>query len=178
MITYNYYAGIGSRKTPAHIYGLIQRIAYRLDIRNWCLRSGGANGADSAFATYPGKCPQIFLPWPGFNNCYSPNFERPTSDAYNIAAQFHPAWHKLSPAARSLMARNSHQILGPDLKSPSKMVICWTPDGCESHAARSIHTGGTGQAISIADHHGIPIFNLFHTDAIQRIGEFINQNYP
>ena len=27
------------------------------------------------------------------------------------------------------MARNVHQVLGADLKTPVKMIICWTPDG-------------------------------------------------
>jgi len=39
-------------------------------------------------------------------------------------------------------------------------LICWTPDGCESHRYRNRETGGTGTAISIADYHNIKIYNL------------------
>ncbi|MFW6238510.1 MAG: hypothetical protein ACOC5A_04700, partial [Halanaerobiales bacterium] len=40
------------------------------------------------------------------------------------------------------------------------LVICWTVDGCTTVKKRTARTGGTGQAISIADTRGIPIYNL------------------
>ena len=52
-------------------------------------------------------------------------------------------------------------------------VICWTPDGCESHLTRSIKTGGTGTAIAIASTNGIPVFNLKNADAIDRLHQFL-----
>lgn len=44
-----YYAGIGSRNTPADILDLMTHLARRLDSRGYTLRSGGADGADAAF---------------------------------------------------------------------------------------------------------------------------------
>ena len=69
-----------------------------------------------------------------------------------IAKEFHPAWDKLSPAAKKLQARNCYQVLGYDLETPSQFVVCWTPRGSGS--------GGTGQAIRIAKSHNIPIFDF------------------
>jgi predicted Rossmann fold nucleotide-binding protein DprA/Smf involved in DNA uptake len=43
------YAGIGSRSTPPETLPLIESIAARLAEKGWVLRSGGADGADSAF---------------------------------------------------------------------------------------------------------------------------------
>ena len=37
---------------------------------------------------------------------------------------------------------------------PSNFVVCYTPDGKAS--------GGTGQAIRIAEYYNIPIYNLFY----------------
>lgn len=53
------------------------------------------------------------------------------------------------------MRRNGCQVLGLELDKPSNMVICYTPDGLPS--------GGTGQAIRIAESYRIPVINLFHT---------------
>jgi hypothetical protein len=75
-----------------------------------------------------------------------------SQDAFVMAAQFHPAWDRLSAAARKFHARNCHQILGADLSTPVNFVVCWTPDGKV--------TGGTGQALRLALHHNITIFNL------------------
>jgi hypothetical protein len=64
----------------------------------------------------------------------------------------------LNGSARSLMGRNTHQVLGFDCESPSAFVLCWTPDGAERETIAE--TGGTGQAIWIAIAYGIPVWNL------------------
>ena len=56
-----YYAGIGSRKTPNEVLSLIVEIAEYFARMGFILRSGGADGADSAFAAGAFK-KQIFLP--------------------------------------------------------------------------------------------------------------------
>lgn len=165
------YAGIGSRQTPPSVLTLMMRIAGRLEKRGFRLRSGGADGADSAFedgVTDPARL-EVFLPWPGFNGRHYPALVIP-QQAFDLAKQFHPNWGYLKAPVRRLMARNVMQVLGANLDSPSLFVVCWTPDGCESHAERSSVTGGTGQAISIASEHGIPVFNLARPDALARIG--------
>ncbi|MBN6740539.1 DUF4326 domain-containing protein [Acidithiobacillus sp. MC6.1] len=171
------YAGIGSRNTPPHILSLMTRIAQRLAIWPWgyTLLSGGAAGADSAFEAGAGKR-EIYLPWAGFNGHTDSAHPLPLSDAYRVAAELHAGWGRLKDSVRALMARNSHQILGADLHSPVDFVICWTPDGCESEAQRTRATGGTGQAIALADRWGVPVFNLQHGghDTLNRIKRFID----
>lgn len=56
-------------------------------------------------------------------------------------------------------------MLGADLHSPSKFIVCWTRDGGA--------TGGTGQALRIADHYEIPVFNLFDPGAALRLKTFV-----
>jgi hypothetical protein len=43
-------------------------------------------------------------------------------------------------------------ILGKRLNDPVSLVICWTEGGKPK--------GGTAQGIRIAEHYGIPVFNL------------------
>jgi hypothetical protein len=64
------------------------------------------------------------------------------------------------------MARNAMQVLGPDLKTPSKFVICWTLEGKE--------IGGTSQAIRIAKDFSIPIYNLGKEEWLKRLQNFVD----
>jgi len=160
------YAGIGSRETPPEVQCHMHLIASGLADRGWVLRTGVAEGADEAFwlgahrATRPPLSPEAYLPWPGFRG-YSDQgcrLTRPTPEAYEIARQHHPRWDGLGDAARKLLARNTHQVLGADCKSPSAYVVCWTKDGATDRTTS--RTGGTGQAIRVAVAHGIPVYNL------------------
>ena len=156
------YAGIGSRRTPVDVLDLMTRIAKRLDGWGWTLRSGGADGADDAFNNGALQRPEIYLPWRNFRGIIGARLPQPTAEAMTIAAQHHPNWKNVYKAARSLFARNVHQVLGADCATPSAFVICWTPDG--STGETTSRTGGTGQAIRIAGAHRIPIFNLARQD--------------
>lgn len=168
------YAGIGSRETPADILSVMRSVAEQLGHKGWTLRSGAADGADHAFeegardAQTPlqhyryvaGPRPEVYLPWPSFNEGRRASLlqrdyvSEPQTDAFLIAEQHHPAWENLSQGAQRLHARNVHQILGPDVTAPvlSSFVICWTRDGAGG--------GGTGQALRIARHYNVPIFDL------------------
>ena len=147
-----FYAGIGSRETPAAVRARFFMLASTLGDAGWTLRSGGAEGADQAFeqglaAHHPRE---IFLPWPGFSGNRSRLF-KPGPAAFALAEQFHPPWHRCSQAAKRMHARNMQQVLGEDLATPVEFVVCWTPDGAGG--------GGTGQAIRLAKDRGIPIFD-------------------
>ena len=144
------YAAGGSRKAPPDVLLLMRRVASRLAQRGLLLRTGGAEGADRAAqegALAQGGDVELYLPWPGFGGLKGA-LERPRSEAY------HPAWERLSPGVRALMARNVHVLLGSDLRSPAAFFVCWTPGG-ET-------VGGTGHAIRVASAYGIPVVNLAH----------------
>ena len=143
-----YYAGIGSRETPDDILTIFEQAGTYLAKKDFVLRSGGAKGADQSFKANGRK--EIYLPWYKFENSKS-NLIVKDPKAFEIAKQFHPYWHNLSQGAMKLQARNSHQVLGQDLETPSTFIICWTKNGKGK--------GGTGQAIRIAKHYNIPIFD-------------------
>lgn len=148
-----FYAGIGSRETPDEIIELMKQIATHLARKGYTLRSGGAGGADKAFEDGCDKVngkKEIFLPWPNFENSKS-SLVVTNKQAAEIAEKYHPYWENLSQGARKLQARNSCQVLGHNLDSPSRFIICYTKGGKGK--------GGTGQAIRIARSHNIPIFD-------------------
>lgn len=145
-------------------------IAKWMRSEGWTLRSGHAKGADQAFGEGAGFNSEIFLPWASYNNedaLYGHIFSQPSEASYEVAAQFHPNWDRLSVSARTLLARNSHQILGSNLDDPVNLVICWTPNG--SLTGKSRLAGGTGQALRIAHAHSIPIFNLARPDHLDNL---------
>lgn len=144
-----YYAGIGSRETPGTILNQMNAIAVWLQSEGYILRSGGAVGADTAFERGAGTKKEIFRP----NDA--------TPEALELASRFHPAWYRCSDYAQRLHARNGFQVLGRDLTSPSCFIVCWTKDGKAS--------GGTGQAIRIAEHNSLPVFNLHDSTAEARL---------
>lgn len=175
-----WYAGVGSRKAPEQALRLARRVAARLAELGWGLRTGGAPGMDRAFeegARKAGGRVEVFLPWPGYEGYREDDpavaLVRPTAEAYRVAAEHHPAWEKLGRGVRALMARNSHQVLGPDLGDPVAFLVCWTPDGAEEKTGPE--TGGTGQAIRLAVAKGIPVFNLAREGALERLGEFVRR---
>lgn len=172
------YAGIGSRATPEPVLDQMRYIAEQAAQAGWTLRSGAAEGADSAFEEGCARqigARQIFLPWPEFNNRYS-SFLNPEHAAFDIAADVHVRWKFLPPSAQSLHARNVHQVIGSFNDFPpqrSKCVVCWTPDGCETAESYGAKTGGTGSAIFLASALGIPVFNLKNPDRFEHVMDFM-----
>lgn len=158
---YTAYAGIGSRETPPEVCQMLTRVGSALASRGFTLRSGGAPGADQAFeagAVAAAGATEIYIPragWRGSHSDLNPDRIEPEiwREAERIAARFHPDWSLVrSPHARALLTRDTFQVLGPDLRSPSRFVIAWTQDGLAS--------GGTGQAMRIAEAEGIPVLNV------------------
>jgi len=169
--------GIGARETPDDVLALMTRIAAEFEQRGAVLRSGGAGGADLAFEKgfrNANAC-EIFHPWRGFKPGKDMTDadvnkilgrKRPHSgvgspiviegeklaEAEEIAARFHPAWENCSQGARKLHTRNVPQVLGANLNEKTDLVICWTADGRAS--------GGTGQAMRMAEHMNVRVVNL------------------
>lgn len=151
------YAGIGSRRTPDHILAEMQNIAATLAFHGWTLRSGHAEGADRAFESGHLRAithPDLLEPVKPAE-VYTPNSHLNWPSLERHASHFHPNWpavEKFGPYVKRLHARNSAIILGPSLNSPVTFIVCWTPGGRIE--------GGTGQALRIAAHHKIPVYNL------------------
>lgn len=167
-----FYAGIGSRETPQSILLDMHHIAQQLGTMNWVLRSGAADGADTAFEqgcdlVHGPK--EIYIPWSGFQGL-KPNRENTIMVGANeyteeIAARFHPNWSACSRGAKALHARNVCQVLGLNRETPANCIICWTKNASGA--------GGTGQALRIAKHYNIPIFDLGSDAAYDKLELFV-----
>lgn len=174
-----FYSGIGSRATPPTTQRIMMYFARELERDGYTLRSGNATGADQAFAKGVVKNAQIWLPWKDFEKDFQEKHPdhryrlvgdyctcgEPDDEAWDSVEKFHPNFnnmHKLvgTPTEKKyytflkFMARNYRQIRGLGDEPDSQFVVCWTPKGEE--------VGGTAQAIRIARHFDIPVYNLFN----------------
>lgn len=139
-----YYAGIGSRETPADILKYMTDVAIRLAKLGFILRSGGAKGADKAFEAGAGKAKSIL------------KANRATASAIREASRFHPKWSMCDSYAQRLHGRNVMIILGEDDLADEEQwvqfVISWTDP--------NIARGGTKLGMAVAKDREIPVFNL------------------
>jgi len=181
------YAGIGARQTPGPFLAQIEELGARLARLGWTLRTGMSPGADQAFyrgALGAGGDVELYLPCPDFQaqarladeRGRVRVSERPTSAAVALAERFYvaaagEAWATLGDCARALLARDAHQVLGRDLDSPVRFVVCWTPAG--DRDGRDPRSGGTGQALRVAAARSLPVFNIANPAdlaAVTRVG--------
>ena len=154
------YAGIGARDTPPQVITKMQKIGRLLGEGGFVLRSGAADGADSAFERGADEArgpKEIFLPERGFMGRQPDGkqvFLHVTEAHHEMARKYHPIFDRLSPKAKNLMARNGSQLHGLSLDDPSRLVICWTEGGKVK--------GGTGQALRMANDpdRPVPVINL------------------
>ena len=173
-----YYTGIGSRETPNHTLILMTKIAKYLDSLGFILRSGGASGADTAFANGAVN-KQIFIPWKNFNGIKDGIYlwdeqtkNQAFNDVFNCLGENH--WNRLSNGGKELHLRNWRQIFGVNLNDKfSNFVICYTQNG--------IPKGGTRTAILLALKNKIPVYNLGNNETYYKINTFMstlkNENY-
>lgn len=169
-----FYAGIGSRKTPPEERCQIRELALELNKQGYILRSGGAEGADTYFEGAATN-KEIFLPWDDYSrrpisrdtNPGSSYIQGATDAAVSFARRFIDGYEDRNHAVRMLLARNMHQVLGEDLKTPVDFVICWTPDGKVM--------GGTGHAIRLARSRDIPVYNLARPSDVASLRQRIFQ---
>jgi hypothetical protein len=155
------------------VLALMEALAARLAGYGWVLRTGLSPGADQAFyrgaMTSTGDV-ELYLPWPGFQSGTRLEVEGasvqvrcgPSASAWQLAPRFHPGWSELADDARRLLARDGDQVLGVGLLDPVRLVACWTADG--SLDGERLYEDGTGQALRIAHHYGIPVLNLARRD--------------
>jgi hypothetical protein len=158
-----YYSGVGSRDTPPEICEIISEIAVKLEQMGYTLRSGGAKGSDEAFSSKI-KNKEIFIPWKGFGEGIVP---QETEFAHNLIKEIHPAYDRLSQGALKLHLRNVNQVLGQDLNTPSKFLICWAKTGHKEPI------GGTRTAWMVAKKYNIPCFNLYLKEDFERVIKII-----
>lgn len=172
------YTGIGSRRAPEDIRWLMKGLAIVLALEGYQLNTGGAEGSDQAFLRGALECSrariQVYLPWTNYERDFlargrntlghqglKKTITSADRQARKIAMEHHPAYNQLGRGAKLLINRNTSIVLGLDPSDKTgwcDFVICWTPSG--GTTGRERNSGGTGQALRIANAYEIPVWNL------------------
>lgn len=168
------YAGIGNRdldgvresNTAEPVQNVMAWIAGELEKLGYTLNSGGAKGADLSF--------ESGVKSRGHKNVFYA--ADATEETRSIAQELHPRHGNLSGIALDLFARNTNQVFGLNLDTTVDFVVCYTRDGCETARERTRDTGGTGQAIEMADRKGVPVFNMKKKDWLERLNAFLKSH--
>lgn len=182
-----YYTGVGSRETPKEILGLMREYSKVMALLGWSFRSGGANGADSAFSDGWWDARdidkeiqegEIYLPWDGFNDfmpsdpcCILVTDKRIIQKAQEILKTIHPAYDKLTRGPLALHTRNVYRVLGKDLQTPSKGLV-----GYAKLDKHGVDRQGPGTAIKIAEKYGVKTRNLVKDEDRKFILDFVERN--
>ena len=171
------YAGIGSRETPQEVLNKMTEVSKYLESIGYTLRSGRAQGADTAFEKGVLYKKEIFG---GFDATgpvekavaheIHPNLLGAMEGAKNkkiktklaegaTQKEAEKAGERSSWSVENLMARNTNQIFGKNLDTPVDFVLAYDPSGWVGKGERP-QKGGTLQAIDMASRKGIPVINM------------------
>ena len=151
------YTGIGSRRAPPEMLGRAEALARRLAASGLHLRSGGALGMDRAFERgAPADQRTIYRPAHVVGDAGEAAFALFDAEVAPLAGC--GSIRRMRPPIAALLARNMFQVLGLNLATPTRAVVCWTPLLDYTHR----DAGGTRYACLLAQARAIPIFNLAH----------------
>jgi hypothetical protein len=191
-----FYTGIGARKTPLYIMHMMGQVSQVLEAKGFVLRSGCAVGADAGFEDallHPEISSEIYIPNKNFPSKMGAGFQKHyivpkdkfgsgSTGLYRHAMhlirtdKIHKGWDYCNPTVKDLHNRNMFQVLGLDLKTPSKFTICFTTDGAKKYGDTTRITGGSGTAVNASDLNGVEVFNLGNDEDFIRIKHFIEEN--
>lgn len=155
------YAGIGNREIPLSAFQELNKLARNFDKQGFLLRSGGAMGSDTAFQN--GSEHHIIYKTDEtiIHNGTDITIEQSicnNKELRRIAKEHYPFWDNSPPGTRDLMTRNVAILLGPNVDSKARMVVCY---------CRDEDSGGTAMGIRVAKEYGIPVYNLFNENIRQ-----------
>lgn len=164
----NIFTGIGSRLIDSKHINLLYKIACLLEQDGWKCRTGDASGSDSVFRDAYTLNPMALSVFTAKHIQLNPYGN--ASKAKEIMYKYHPNPDavRCNKFSEYLLARDVYQVLGTNLKEPSKIVICYTSNGELK--------GGTAMAIRIANAYGIPVLNIGNPKHYDAVLDYINNN--
>lgn len=159
-----YYTGIGSRDISSIEYNLVVKIGSRMAELGYCLRSGGADGADEAFEEGCDLAEgekSIYLPWKNFNGYWmGPSVYSLTGKQRAFARErllelgVLPWFDNLSNSSKLFHTRNYYQVVG-STEVPSRVCIYIADIDWKGEPV-----GGTRTAVMVSKVLGVPTYNL------------------
>lgn len=177
------YTGIGSRTTPVWCRFAMEDIASKMADKGYTLRSGSAQGADSAFEIGCDRVAgagDIYIPWNGFGTGSENMFKfyhtisnRQFEKAKKIYLEtgIIKNFDSMKQSVQKLHARNYLQVVGHyDRVIPSKVCIFFA----EVDWVTDEPVGGTRSAVLLSKHFGVPTYNLKDDKAFEKVSKMLD----
>jgi len=117
---------------------------------------------------------ESYLPWKKFNaNISDPILANPMG--YRIAIGIHKSYMKLPNAVRAILASSVNALTGTSADAKVDFVLTWTDGGAEALTKDTDfkQIGNNTFVLQIAKRAGIPVFNVFNSDFIERFKKVI-----
>lgn len=177
------YTGIGSRTTPVWCRFAMEDIASKMADKGYTLRSGSAQGADSAFEIGCDRvcgAGDIYIPWKGFGTGKENMFKfyhvlsnakfEEARDVY-LSTGIIKNFDDMKQSVQKLHARNYLQVVGHGMKDRlSKVCIFFA----EVDWVTEEPTGGTRSAVLLSKHFGVPTYNLKDDKAFEKVAKMLD----
>lgn len=174
---------VGSRDIPDEVRDTLILVGRKFAEQGYHGRSGFAEGSDICFFQgyiEAGMTHNFtnYIPWWGFRKKDIPAFYQDhtntlrvckSTQAESIASGIHPAWDRCSPAAKALHTRNVFQVLGDEINTPSRLLVCYA--NMDKH---SDPVGGTRTAWMLAKNNNIPCKNLKDPNTMARCLDWLD----
>lgn len=171
-VFYKPYVITGNADTPADVLEKFRELALKLESMGFIARTSAFEGPDQIVDKVL-QIKEIHLPWSPFNERES-KLSFSSKNSLEIAEAFHPSFSGLKPGVQKFLSKNVRMALGNNLKSPALFLVCYSQDGAESAAEKSIKTGNIGHLIAVCSAIPIPIFNFGKPDAEQRLLNYLS----
>lgn len=178
-----YYAGIGSRETPKELEIEIGNVGSYLSECGYILRSGNARGSDKWFSNgcdSVGGRSEIILPFKGYGGGHKNEIiiqnKKLLKQATEIMKSIKHKSYTWNAKNTPYHRRNVFQILGVNLNTPVKFVICYTGTGAESEndVISMGENSGTSMAMVLADRLDIPVINMYNDGWVEKLDSLID----
>jgi len=167
-----YYTGIGSRELSDEQKTFIYWLACEMHDLGYTLRSGDADGADTAFQSGAGKLFETWIPWTSFAK--GPSRELQTqkefleAEEYLLESDIIPWFKAMGPASQAFHGRNYRQVFGRNKILPEVCFYC-APDDLNG-----VPVGGTRTAVLVSRNEGIPTINVFTEEGQEDARRFVH----
>lgn len=162
---------VGSRQLTPEQLAVCEAIGFYLATHGHTVVTGGAPGADQAFANGAARALQggaaggllIFLPWPGFEREHIPSCAKVVDHGYpaelvDLAARCQKGWASMKHSWQLLKTRNAA------IAKCSTRIIAWPrrdPFDC--------WTGGTAHTLACAKELGLTVTDLSDPVVLTRV---------
>lgn len=167
---------MGNENFPPDVVNKLERVIRSLEERKLTIRAAPIRGLSKVVQETTAK-PELHIPFKNFDNIENPASYFTTDYCSALARRFLPDLDKLPMVIKAIYSSLPRLVFGKNLDKPVQLAIIWSEDGCQNPAEITMRSGFAGLVLKLCASSGIPVINLQHPDAEQRVMRFLENLY-